>query len=80
VPGIAELPLRCAWSIATARGIYRQIGRKVRREGGRAWNHRVATSRIEKLWLVARGAAVALAARGIPLPPPRSPELFTRPL
>ncbi|CAA9422882.1 MAG: Phytoene synthase [uncultured Ramlibacter sp.] len=79
VAGIGELPLRCAWSIATARGIYRQIGRKVRSQGGRAWDGRVATSRVEKLWFVARGAAVALAAHGIPLPP-RPPGLFTRPL
>jgi 15-cis-phytoene synthase len=79
VAGIGELPMRCAWSIATARGIYRQIGRKVVSKGGQAWNARVATSRVEKLWLVARGAAVALAAHGITLPP-RPPELFTRPL
>ncbi|WP_427913341.1 phytoene/squalene synthase family protein [Ramlibacter sp. MMS24-I3-19] len=79
VAGIGELPLRCAWSIATARGIYRQIGRKVRLQGERAWDGRVATSRMEKLWLVARGAAVALAAHGIALPP-RPAGLFTRPL
>lgn len=79
VAGIGELPLRCAWSIATARGIYRQIGRKVRSQGGEAWNSRIATSRVEKLWLVARGAAVAIAAHGIP-PLPRPPGLFTRPL
>lgn len=79
VAGIGELPLRCAWSIATARGIYRQIGRKVRLQGDRAWDGRVATSKVEKLWLVARGAAVALAAHGIPLPP-RDAALFTRPL
>jgi len=77
--GIGELPLRCAWSIATARGIYRQIGRKVRMQGERAWDARIATSRLEKLWLVARGAAVALAAHGIPLAS-RPPGLFTRPL
>ena len=79
VAGIGELPLRCAWSIATARGIYRQIGRKVRLQGDRAWDGRVATSRVEKLWFVARGAAVALAAHGIPLPP-RPAGLFKRPL
>jgi len=77
--GIGELPLRCAWSIATARGIYRQIGRKVQARGGRAWNARVATSRVEKLWFVARGAAVALAAHRLALPP-RPPTLFMRPL
>lgn len=79
VAGIGELPMRCAWSIATARGIYRQIGRKVRSQGGHAWDQRVATSRVEKLWFVARGAAVALVAHGIALPP-RPPELFRRPL
>lgn len=79
VAGIGELPLRCAWSIATARGIYREIGRKVRLQGEHAWDGRVATSRMEKLWLVARGAAVALAAHGIPLAS-RPPGLFTRPL
>jgi len=79
VAGIGELPLRCAWSIATARGIYRQIGRKVTLRADRAWDDRVATSRVEKLWFVGRGAAVALAAHGIALPP-RPPELFTRPL
>jgi phytoene synthase len=77
--GIGELPLRCAWSIATARGIYRQIGRKVLARGDRAWNARVATSRAEKLYFVARGAAVALAAHSLALPP-RPPHLFIRPL
>lgn len=79
VAGIGELPMRCAWSIATARGIYRAIGRKVRLQGGHAWDVRVATSPVEKLWLVARGAAVALAAHGIALPP-RPADLFSRPL
>ncbi|AEG91851.1 phytoene/squalene synthase family protein [Ramlibacter tataouinensis] len=79
VAGIGELPMRCAWSIATARGIYREIGRKVRAQGGHAWDQRVATSRMEKLWLVARGAGVALIAHGVALPP-RPPGLFVRPL
>ncbi|TFY98810.1 phytoene/squalene synthase family protein [Ramlibacter rhizophilus] len=76
--GIGELPLRCAWSIATARGIYREIGRKLKRSGPSALERRVATSRGEKLWFVARGAGVALAASAIELPA-RPVHLFQRP-
>ena len=79
VAGIAELPLRSAWSIATARGIYRDIGRKVKAHGAQAWDGRIATSRLEKLWLVARGAAVAVAAHGITLEP-RPASLWKRPV
>lgn len=77
--GIADLPMRCAWSVATARDVYRAIGRKVVRSGARAWDGRAATSTAEKLWFVARGAAVALAASRVPADP-RPPELFRRPL
>ncbi|HZY19005.1 MAG TPA: phytoene/squalene synthase family protein [Ramlibacter sp.] len=77
--GIGELPLRCAWSIATARGIYREIGRKVSRYGAGAWDRRVSTSRTEKLWFVARGAGVALAVNAM-APQPRPAHLFQRPL
>ncbi|RYY67638.1 MAG: phytoene/squalene synthase family protein, partial [Comamonadaceae bacterium] len=66
--GIADLPMRCAWSIATARGVYREIGRKVVRDGAQAWDHRIATTAVEKLWFVARGAAVALAAPTVARP------------
>ena len=77
--GIADLPMRCAWSIATARDVYRAIGRKVVRKGASAWDHRIATSAVEKLWFVARGAGVALAASQMPAAP-RPPHLFRRPL
>ena len=78
VAGIGALPLRSAWSIATARGVYRDIGRKVKAHGAHAWDRRISTSRLDKLWFVARGAAVAVAAHGIE-PPPRPAHLFTRP-
>ena len=78
VAGIGELPLRSAWSIATARGVYREIGRKVKAHGAHAWDGRVSTSRLDKLWFVARGAAVAVAAHGIESPA-RPVGLFTRP-
>lgn len=64
--GIGALPLRSAWSVATARGVYREIGRHVKARGSRAWDSRVSTSKVEKLWFAARGAGVALAARAMP--------------
>jgi phytoene synthase len=42
--GIAKLPARAAWAIATAKHVYRDIGLEVRRRGARAWDERVATS------------------------------------
>jgi phytoene synthase len=76
--GLGALPLRSAWSVATARDVYRAIGRKVKERGEQAWDARVATSTLDKLWFVARGAAVALAMRTLP-PDPRSNSLWQRP-
>lgn len=61
--GIAALPLRSAWAIATARNVYRQIGIEVKRRGTRAWDERVGTSKAAKLRLLALGGAQALASR-----------------
>lgn len=80
VGGIADLPLRSAWSIATARGVYRDIGRQVKAQGAKAWDQRIATSRLDKLWFVARGAAVALATHGGVALPERDAGLWTRPV
>ena len=76
--GIAALPLRSAWSIATARGVYRNIGQKVKFHGPTAWDQRVQSSRAAKLWFVASGAALALTAPMFPAAP-RSASLWTRP-
>ncbi|WP_306395946.1 15-cis-phytoene synthase CrtB [Telluria beijingensis] len=64
--GIAALPLRSAWAIATARNVYRQIGIEVKRRGARAWDERVGTSKAAKLRLLALGGAQALASRASP--------------
>jgi phytoene synthase len=66
VTGIATLPFRSAWSIATARGVYRRIGHLVRARGAAAWDERAATSRWDKLRFIARGGAVALLSRVLP--------------
>ena len=77
--GIATLPIRSAWSIATARGVYRHIGHLVRQRGPHAWDQRAATSRWDKLRFVVRGGAVALLSRALP-PRSRAPQLWRRPV
>jgi phytoene synthase len=61
--GIAALPPRSAWAIATAHGVYRQIGIEVRRRGARAWDERVSTTKLQKLGHVVRGAVTAALTR-----------------
>ena len=77
--GISNLPLRSAWSVATARGVYRHIGRKVKSHGARAWDQRVQSSPMTKLWFVASGAAYALASQTFTAIP-RPASLWTRPM
>jgi len=76
--GLAALPLRSAWAIATARGVYRQIGVKVQARGAHAWDRRVSTSSLDKLRLVGLGGLQALGSRAI-TPQPRPSGLWTRP-
>jgi phytoene synthase len=76
--GIAALPLRSAWAIATARNVYRQIGIEVKRRGARAWDERAGTSRATKLWLLAKGGADAVSSR-LRRPGPRPARLWRRP-
>ncbi len=61
--GLADLPLRSAWAIASARDIYCAIGRVVQRRGARAWDQRAGTSSAAKLLLLGRGGFTALASR-----------------
>ncbi len=76
--GLRDLPLRSAWAIASAHGVYREIGVKVKAAGPAAWEQRQGTSRLEKLGLLVKGAGLALRSRVENLPP-RSPELWQRP-
>ena len=61
--GLPDLRLRSAWAIASARGVYRAIGRVVRRRGARAWDRRPGTSTAAKLLLLGRGGLLALLSR-----------------
>jgi len=76
--GIAALPLRSAWAIASARNVYREIGIVVKRRGARAWDQRAGTSKAAKLWLLAKGGAGALSSRWARTGP-RPAQLWRRP-
>lgn len=75
--GLPALPFRSAWAVATAHGVYREIGIKVVERGARAWDSRTFTTRADKLRLAARGTWEVLAARRRQ-PKPR-PALYQRP-
>ncbi len=47
--GVSALPFRSAWAIASARRVYRDIGRLVRKRGAAAWDRRTSTGRGAKL-------------------------------
>ncbi|MBJ9975912.1 phytoene/squalene synthase family protein [Pseudomonas sp. S75] len=76
--GLAALPWRSAWAVATAAQVYRGIGLKVRARGSRAWDTRCSTSKGEKLLAVATGLWRALSARWR-RHPPRDSALWQRP-
>jgi len=64
--GIPDLRPRAAAAIASARNIYRDIGRLIRNRGPRAWDDRAHTSKPRKLWLAARGCAYAIPRAAVP--------------
>jgi 15-cis-phytoene synthase len=63
--GAARLPFRARWAVLAAAGIYGDIARKVRASGEHAWDHRIYTSKSEKLRWVAK--AFGKAVRNRPL-------------
>ncbi|WP_312442942.1 squalene/phytoene synthase family protein, partial [Stutzerimonas kunmingensis] len=76
--GLRDLPLRSAWSIATAHGVYRQIGVEVKARGAAAWDRRVSTSKGQKLQFLLGGGVLALASRRMQVRP-RPDGLWRRP-
>jgi phytoene synthase len=76
--GMAELPPRSAWAIGAARRVYRAIGQKLRSGGPDAWEHRVSTSRNEKLMLLAKSLGDVAWTR-LPRQQPDRAGLWKRP-
>ena len=78
--GLRGLPFRSSMAIAAARGVYREIGRKVVRGGSDVWKARVSVGKPMKLWLFGRGALIAVWTQVLDrgkAPPPRA-DLWTR--
>lgn len=75
--GAARLPFRARWAVLSAAGIYGDIARKVRDAGEHAWDKRIRTGRLEKLFWV--GRAFIEAARNRPRVTNRA-GLWTRPM
>jgi len=76
--GLTALPWRSAWAVATASGVYREIGVKVKQRGSRAWDSRVSTSKSDKIRLVVTGLWRAIMSRGRRWPD-RPADLWQRP-
>ncbi|MBJ3778742.1 phytoene/squalene synthase family protein [Acuticoccus mangrovi] len=62
--GVARLPYRAAWGIASAGAVYRAIGRRRRAGGPSALALRVGTSTADKAALIAGAAVTALVPEG----------------
>lgn len=79
--GVPRLPARSGWAVATARVVYREIGREVMRRGPRAWDRRVSTSKAQKIMAVVQGAGAVAFAKTVGRFAPASPRdgLWTRP-
>jgi phytoene synthase len=60
--GLQALGFRSAWAVATALGVYRDIGRVVRERGERAWDNRAVVGTWRKLFYLGAGALRALRA------------------
>ncbi|MDB5697134.1 MAG: Phytoene synthase [Sphingomonas bacterium] len=76
--GTPALPLRSAWAVLAAANIYGAIGRAVADRGEHAWDHRVTTSRADKLGFVAKAGWQAARRRTL-YPPVSRDGLWTRP-
>lgn len=79
--GLPKLGFRSAWAIATARIVYRKIGIELIKNGPKAWDRRVSTTKYQKFSALISGLGAAIYAHTIG--PYRAPSsrygLWTRP-
>lgn len=59
--GARKLPYRSRWAVLSAAGIYGDIAREVKSRGEHAWDHRVVTTKADKLKWVGKSALSALS-------------------
>ena len=69
--GAGRLRFRQRWAVLAAANIYGAIGREVRRRGEAAWDHRVHTGALAKIWHVARALKEAWRGSVEPAEMPR---------
>ena len=80
--GLRALGFRSAWAVASARGVYKAIGDKVRQRGVSALDERVVVRKRRKLLGIAEGMIDALKASWFDnktQPEPRDSDLWTAP-
>lgn len=80
--GLRALGFRSAWAVASARGVYKAIGDKVRERGVSALTERVVVRKRRKLLGIAEGMIDALKASWFDnktQPEPRDSDLWTAP-
>lgn len=76
--GTPALSFRSAWAVLAAADIYGAIGRAVVERGDQAWDHRVTTSKLDKVKFIARSAIAATRRGGLYRQAPRT-IVWTRP-
>ncbi len=77
--GAARLPFRSRWAVLAAAGIYGDIAREVRARGDHAWDHRVVTSRRDKLGEAGHALIEAMRPSATTRDARRRLDLWTRP-
>jgi phytoene synthase len=63
--GLPKLGFRSAWAIATARIVYRKIGVELIKNGPKAWDRRVSTTKYQKFSALISGLGAAIYAHTI---------------
>ena len=63
--GLPKLGFRSAWAIATARIVYRKIGVELIKNGPKAWDRRVSTTKYQKFSALISGLGATIYAHTI---------------
>ncbi|MEN3793472.1 phytoene/squalene synthase family protein [Fulvimarina sp. MAC3] len=77
--GLAALPARAAWAVATALGVYREIGTVIRTRRNKAWDDRASTGVGTKVLHAVKGAGRTFGSRTVRRNGVRPADLWTRP-
>ena len=82
IAGLQSLTFRSGWAVATALGVYRDIGRIVRVRGSKAWDTRAVVGKSRKMLSVSSGICRALKAATVDRlgkAAPRADDLWVSP-